>query len=287
MPLDTTDSRTDDRSVVVGYDGSPDSVVALQLAGADADATGSPVLVVVVMDDRTPPPRPRRTEGIDATAAAHLLYLARAGLLARHPDLDVRTRMVRGPVSLGLLQAASGARLLAVGARGAGHEFSPAWGEVAGGVTALSDCPVLVVHAGSDLLEVSAGRSPRVLIALTDEPFDETVLSEGLALARRLTGLVHVLTVPAARDTTSWSQVAHLDRDGHLLDCQFYADHVEAVTNAVACADVVVARSDGREALDGLLPDLQLQAVLARLPLPVLAVPAAASSRARPALSRR
>ncbi|MEW1959626.1 universal stress protein [Kineococcus sp. NPDC059986] len=276
-----SDGRIDDRAVVVGYDGSPDSTAALFLAAADAGTTGSALWVSVVGDDRVQSPPPRAYERIGATSAAEMLDRAQALVLSRHPTLEVHHRTARGPVAAALLAVAADARLLAVGARGAGHEFAPAWGEVTGRVTGQAACPVLVAHAGNDLLSATGRDAPRILVTLTGEALDDTVLHEGLELAQRFRGAVHVLTLPADRGRASWCRLETLHRDSHLLDCRFYDDHVEALRRAVARADLVVARVEGLEAVAGILPGARSQALLARLGRPVLAVPPSLDLRNR------
>jgi nucleotide-binding universal stress UspA family protein len=92
-----------------------------------------------------------------ASDAAALLAVAVDTVQASHPDLSIERRVVAdGPLSA-LLDAASGARLVVVGSRGARPKPGMLMGSTSRGLVEFSPCPVLVVRP-------QAGRSARRLV---------------------------------------------------------------------------------------------------------------------------
>ncbi|WP_042431517.1 universal stress protein [Streptacidiphilus anmyonensis] len=136
--------------VVVGVDGSPHGEAALRQAMEAASLHGRTVVVVHAWH--------AVPGGLSATAAAqqrrfradevsHELLVSEslAGEGQRFPEVAVKTRVVRDHPVRALLDAARGASLIVVGARGTGGYSGLALGSVALGMLHHATCPVCVV----------------------------------------------------------------------------------------------------------------------------------------------
>lgn len=136
--------------VVVGADGSADSLAAVRLAAAEAERTGQPLDVVHVWQD---PPVWAQVdvfpEGLtEAVMQEETLLLAEsvAGLAEQHPDLEVRQRLLRGSPARSLLEAAADATLLVIGSRGRHGLTRLLLGSTSHTVLLHAPCPVLVAR---------------------------------------------------------------------------------------------------------------------------------------------
>jgi nucleotide-binding universal stress UspA family protein len=95
------------------------------------------------------PADPLENTDVGATSQTHgdaMLTAALSSLRASHPQLAVARHLVRGRPSAVLLEAAAGAGLLVVGARGVGGCSGLSLGSVALHVVANASCPVVVVR---------------------------------------------------------------------------------------------------------------------------------------------
>ncbi|MER7008187.1 universal stress protein [Dactylosporangium sp. NPDC000555] len=153
-----TDSR-----VVVGVDGSPESLEALTWAACDASRRHRPLHVVHAFQLPTvygpfPPPVPSPYDDETRAAAERMLAgsVARARTLA--PGLEVTSDMpMRQPASA-LLAAAEHADTVVVGSRGLGGFAGLLLGSVSIAVSAHATCPVVVTHHGGGRPATGAGR---------------------------------------------------------------------------------------------------------------------------------
>ncbi len=133
------------RRVVVGVDGSPNSVAALHRAVAEAQRGGS-VLEVVLVIPGCPDP--------DAYAAA-LTKLSDI-LTLEYPDgleVPIREKVEHGDPAGTLVELADGAALLVIGARSRSEAGNPLGGEVVPACMNRAPCPLAVCadhsqHAG-------------------------------------------------------------------------------------------------------------------------------------------
>lgn len=146
-----------DHPVVVGVDGSPAAMAALDFAADLASGWAAPLSVLVAW----------HLEAVDAWA---LTYASSAGQVTdlaaeaeqsahdvaqraaarardRHPRLVVTTRVVAAAPAQALVHASHGARLVVVGARGRGRLSSLVLGSVSHATTHGAACPVAVVRA--------------------------------------------------------------------------------------------------------------------------------------------
>ena len=136
--------------VVVGADGSPDSVAAVALAATEADRLGQELTVVhawrspdlFLSGDTGRGYRDERVEEGEGVVLAESV----AGLGERYPDLVVHQLLAQSQPAQALLDAAKGARLLVVGSRGLGGVARMLLGSVSHTLVLHPPCPVLVMR---------------------------------------------------------------------------------------------------------------------------------------------
>ena len=136
--------------VVVGVDGSADSLDAVELAAAEADLAGQPLHVLHAWQE---PGIYASTDiypvGIaESVREAERLVLAEsaAGLAEKYPDLVVHEQMVHEQPATALLDLAVNAQLLVVGSRGRHGIARVLLGSVSHTVVLHAPCPVLVAR---------------------------------------------------------------------------------------------------------------------------------------------
>jgi nucleotide-binding universal stress UspA family protein len=136
--------------VVVGADGSPDSVAAVAQAAAEADRLGQELTVVhawhAPMSYQLADVVPGSYDELVEEGERLVLAESLAGLGGRFPDLTVNRRLVRDQPAQALLDAARGAMLLVVGSRGLQGVARMLLGSVSHTVVVHAPCPVLVVR---------------------------------------------------------------------------------------------------------------------------------------------
>jgi nucleotide-binding universal stress UspA family protein len=138
-----------DGPIVVGVDASAPARVALRWAAAEARRWSAPLVVVMAWDvtladelDDEDEPAAERHERMVRAALAHTIE-------AEHEALDglaVETRVVRGGAVTTLLDAAEGAALLVVGARGRGGFQKLMLGSVSQQCVQHATLPVAVIR---------------------------------------------------------------------------------------------------------------------------------------------
>lgn len=139
--------------VVVGVDGRPDSVAALEFAFEDAEQRGVPVVAVLAWQlDRWDFASGIPMPGGDMRAAqAHhrdRLELALVAPAACHPGVRFSADVVCAPTASALAQRSTGASLLVVGTRGHRELTGFVLGSVSQAMMRRAPCPVAVVaHA--------------------------------------------------------------------------------------------------------------------------------------------
>jgi len=127
------------RPIVVGADGSGASQPAVGFAFAEAALRDVPLLAVCALADT-----PNILGGARFLEADFELALAKCE--ADYPTVVVRRQLVQGAPRGALLDAAAGAQLLVVGARGRCGVRGMLLGSVSMAVLHHSPCPVAVVH---------------------------------------------------------------------------------------------------------------------------------------------
>ncbi|PJE95121.1 stress-inducible protein [Streptomyces carminius] len=185
-----------ERTVIVGLDGSSESLAAADWAAREALRRGVPLRLVQVREaDSHPlllsnvdPEARKRWEEQPGRVAAEL-----AG---RHPTLEIGTERLDGRPADVLRKAADGAGLLVLGSKGRGALAGFLVGSVALSAAAHVTCPVVLVRAGTT--EEAAHRDePEALAAGGEAPYRDVVL--GLDLSKPCDGLLDFAFDAAAR----------------------------------------------------------------------------------------
>jgi nucleotide-binding universal stress UspA family protein len=142
----------DGRRMVVGMDGSPHAQAALEWVATLAEATGQPVEVIATWEWPTGfGANLVATADYDPHADAEALVAdAVRAARTRHPTVAFVPLVVRGRPSNVLVDASSGADLLALGSRGHGELSGVLIGSVTEHCVAHAHCPVLVVRDGAE-----------------------------------------------------------------------------------------------------------------------------------------
>lgn len=134
--------------VVVGVDGSEQSVRALQWAAREAERRGAALEVVAVWhspyQDMWVPSDPPGTDHL-APLRHHVDRLV-AGVVGDPPTVEAEVIVVDGHPAHVLLERAEGADLLVVGNRGRGGVAGAVLGSVSLHCVAHAPCPVVVVR---------------------------------------------------------------------------------------------------------------------------------------------
>lgn len=141
-------------SVVVGVDGSPDSVRALAFAFDYASRAGLRLVAVHTWDvppigaiTGVPSPEPPEMVRTIANNEARAALQELAGFGDRYPDVPVEHRILRGSPVKTLVSESAGAALVVIGSRGRGGFTGLVLGSVSHGVLHHATCNVAVVTA--------------------------------------------------------------------------------------------------------------------------------------------
>jgi len=168
------------RPVVVGVDGSEESLRAVEWAAREAHRHGAPLRLVSA--PAVPPrmlasdPAPQGVTKVLGSMPRRALAeaITRAGEVA--PDLLIDTDLLTGPPALMVTGSGCGALMLVVGARGAGGFAAMLLGSVSRYAAMHASCPVVVVReeTGAVHREVVVGiRDPHDATATLPFAFDE------------------------------------------------------------------------------------------------------------------
>jgi len=132
------------RCVVVGVDGSPNSIAALRRASNEAHRRMARLDVIRVL----PPSEPGRLRAVRAWLELRSL-VARSIPRSRH--ITTRLRIAHGEPAVELAEAAEHAELLVIGARLNSEHGSPFGGHTVPAILASSPCEVVICadHASS------------------------------------------------------------------------------------------------------------------------------------------
>ncbi|MEO5709812.1 MAG: universal stress protein [Nocardioidaceae bacterium] len=149
----TGQGASGDYRIVVGVDGSPGSVLALEWAVREAGQRGATAHAVMAWEH--PQPYAANVWGLgmdpaldiqEALASAAAAEAARiAGEVGEAQDMVVTSAAFEGHPATALLQAAQDADLLVVGSRGHGGFVGALLGSVSQHVVCHASCPVVVV----------------------------------------------------------------------------------------------------------------------------------------------
>ncbi|MFB7469756.1 universal stress protein [Kitasatospora sp. NPDC056184] len=180
------------RSVVVGVDGSPESLAALDWAAEEAARRELPLKVVLAWPTVVTPLAVLGTVDLARRQADVTLRDAELRVQERWPELTVQAVQVPTEPVRALVDEVTGAQepdgapaeLLVLGSRGFGAVAGFLVGSVSQRVLARTDCPVVLVRRGEDEEEAAAG--PREVVVGVD-PFEgaDAVLAHAFEVAER------------------------------------------------------------------------------------------------------
>ena len=144
----SSDPETSHR-IVVGTDGSPTSIAALDWAVNQAELTGAILEVITTWEWPSSygwsavPDNYKPAEDFE-----ELLAKVMAPIRQAHPDLSIHATVVEGHPAPLLVKASRGADLLVVGSRGHGEFAGMLLGSVSEHCVTNAHCPVLVLRDG-------------------------------------------------------------------------------------------------------------------------------------------
>jgi nucleotide-binding universal stress UspA family protein len=141
-----------EQRIVVGYDGSESSRVALTWALAEASARQAPIVAVHVLDVATGPwasgsARSARTHDELRGEGERLLLAAQHESRREAPDVDLQTRLLEGPAAGTLLDQLADASMVVVGRGGLGELAELLVGSTDVQLVNHASCPVVVVRS--------------------------------------------------------------------------------------------------------------------------------------------
>ena len=199
------------KPVVVGVDGSEESLLAAEWAALEANRQRLPLRIVSApaMMPRIHSSRvsPATVANVlrDASARALRTAVTRAEEVA--PGLEIATELLSGPPALAVADSGSGAAMLVVGARGAGGFAAMILGPVSRYAAARATCPVIVIRRASMAVhrEVAVGvRDPEDTTEALTFAFEEaTVRHADLVVVHAWYWFPSALRAPVDQDAKS------------------------------------------------------------------------------------
>ncbi|MBF6449396.1 MULTISPECIES: universal stress protein [Nocardia] len=145
--ISATDAVTAVKPVLVGVDGTANSVPALELAFEEASRRTVGLVVLHAWSDRSSGLDPAIV-GWDAIRESEDAVLAEtlAGYSERYPDVKVRREMVLDRPVRSLLDASENAQLVVVGSHGRGGFTGMLLGSTSAALAQSVECPITVVR---------------------------------------------------------------------------------------------------------------------------------------------
>jgi nucleotide-binding universal stress UspA family protein len=222
--------------VVVGYDGTPSSRLALEWAAETARQLGTRLTIVHSVNLSMVPAFP----AVDLSHVEPMLEQAAKALVdegADHASSVLEPSLVHTQYWLGspagqLVEASREADLLVVGSRGRGRLRSGMLGSTSYAVTAHAYCPVVVVRGrgegedGTDALHaVRPGPEHPVVVGIDDSEAARRALDAAAAWAEREQAALHVVRVAHSASMEAWTY-AETARAG-TEDTHALRDHAE------------------------------------------------------------
>jgi len=144
--MDANLGRVDEKTIVVGLDGSSDSDAALEWAVAEAEHTGRHLLLVHALSiSESLALIPFSLVGFPDAASYGVHVLQRAADRCHRSGVAASTRLLEGSPADVLVAISEGAAMLVAGARGRGQAATMLLGSVSQDCARRGRCPVVVV----------------------------------------------------------------------------------------------------------------------------------------------
>jgi nucleotide-binding universal stress UspA family protein len=156
------------RPVVVGTDGSAESMLAVEWAAREAELRGAPLQIVSVAEvlpRMTLAPHVVDIETVASSTYKHrdeVLVKAAQAATAMAPGLEVGTSPLDGPPGVAVTHAGDDALMLVVGSRGNGAFAALVLGSVGRYAALHASCPVVVVR------EETVAAHPQIVVGIRD-----------------------------------------------------------------------------------------------------------------------
>ncbi|MBE1877674.1 universal stress protein [Myceligenerans pegani] len=246
-----------DGHIVVGVDGSPDSVVALDWATTEAQIRETSLLVVYGLHTSVTVGPLGGTTVVPAAddlrqAAEEVLADAGRRVDERAPGVRLDTHLALLPPGDALLEAArDGAGLLVVGTRGLGTAAAIAMGSVSGQVVPHAPCPTVVVPSPEDVPPDDGS----IVVGVDGSEHGDAALRFALReAARRSARLVAIHAYRAEAPTLPFFDPGHTE-----VAVEAEHQHAQAETRAESSVSQLVARAAADVGAAGPEPDVTVR----------------------------
>lgn len=279
--------------VIVGVDGSPSALSAVDWAATEASAMGRPLHIVHGLGVTLGPTLGGPGDSGVEAAAERLLTQAENRARATTRDVKITSELVVAAPAPALLGQAQEAELLVVGSRGLGGFTGLLVGSVGVAVAAHAPCPVVVVRPPEDADRSSGEHAGRVVVGVDGSELSAAAIRFAFEVAaRRGVGVtaVHSWAVPIPVHPSLVIPVDNLEEVEHRLleeslqDEQQRFPDVDVVAKLVHAspahalmvesgeAQLVVVGSRGHGGFAGMLLGSVSQAVLQHADCPVAVI---------------
>lgn len=174
-----------EQSIVVGVDGTEESIAAARWAADEAAARQLPLRLLHVWQWSTPPVGEASEKEARREAAMRLVLAAQEEAARRHPGLTLSGEQVEGQVTETLLDISSRGATLVLGSRGMGRLAGFLVGSVAFRLVGRAHHPLVLVRAGyGEGAEADRAGGAEVVVGVDLEHRTQEVLGYAFETAR-------------------------------------------------------------------------------------------------------
>lgn len=202
-----TEARTaqETKPVVVGYDTSSESEVALEWAAVAAQRREARLIVVHATGWQQPEVTPQQAGVAELAQQAAREVAGRGAKRVQEiaPDLTVEAVGVMKGAHLALEEYSKDAQLVVIGNRGHGNLRSAVTGSVAYAVTTHAACPVVVVRAATTELP---SPSHAIVVGVDGSEHSDVALDHAAELGARFGAKVRVVAAWSSPSWNPWSR---------------------------------------------------------------------------------
>ena len=200
--------------IVVGYDGSPGSRLALEWAAETARLQGKHLTIVHSVNVAAVPAYPAMDlSQLEPTLAHAAKTLVDDGAVRAAERLDaaqVETQYWLGSPAAQLVDASKEADLVVVGSRGRGRILAGLLGSTSYAVAAHARCPVVVVRGPVDpsdepTMPPRPGRGHDVVVGVDDSDSAARAVDAAAEVAEREGATLHIVRVAHSASMEAWT----------------------------------------------------------------------------------